>query len=48
LEQETTHPTLVSLRLLIEEYAEVVAALTRHERELSKRWDGWWSSERLG
>jgi (p)ppGpp synthase/HD superfamily hydrolase len=29
LEQETTHPTLVSLPLLIEEYAEVVEALTR-------------------
>ena len=30
LEQETTHPTLVRIRLLIEECAEVVAALTRH------------------
>ena len=30
LEQETNHPTLVSIRLLIEEYAEVVAALTRY------------------
>ncbi len=29
LEEETDHPTLVSMRLLIEEYAEVVAALTR-------------------
>ena len=27
LEEETDHPTLVSMRLLIEEYAEVVAAL---------------------
>ena len=27
LEQETDHPTLVSIRLLLEEYAEVVAAL---------------------
>jgi len=34
LEQETTHPTLVSLRLLIDEYTEVVAALaaTRFNR----------------
>jgi (p)ppGpp synthase/HD superfamily hydrolase len=30
LEQETTHPTLVSLRLLIDEYGEVVAALTHY------------------
>ncbi len=30
LEQETNHPTLVSLRLLIDEYAEVVAALTHY------------------
>lgn len=30
MEQETNHPTLVSIRLLIDEYAEVVAALTRH------------------
>jgi len=28
LEEETDHPMLVSMRLLIEEYAEVVAALT--------------------
>ena len=28
LEQETDHPTLVSVRLLIDEYAEVVATLT--------------------
>jgi len=33
LEQETAHPTLVSLRLLIEEYAEVTAALTHYERD---------------
>ena len=30
LEQETDHPTLVSLRLLIEEFAELVAALTHY------------------
>ena len=30
LEQETDHPTLVSVRLLIDEYAEVVATLTRY------------------
>lgn len=30
LDQETTSPMLISLHLLIEEYAEVVAALTRH------------------
>ncbi len=30
LEQETDHLTLVSIRLLIDEYAEVVAALTRY------------------
>ncbi len=30
LEQETDHPTLVSLSLLIDEYAEVVAALTHY------------------
>jgi (p)ppGpp synthase/HD superfamily hydrolase len=30
LEQETNHPTLVSLRLLIEEFAELVAALTHY------------------
>jgi GTP pyrophosphokinase len=30
LEQESDHPTLVSLSLLIEEYAEVVAALTHY------------------
>ena len=34
LEQETDHPTpaLVSLRLLIEEFAELVAALTHYDR----------------
>ena len=30
LEQEADHPTLVSVRLLIDEYAEVVATLTRY------------------
>jgi len=30
LEQETDHPTLVSVRLLIDEYAEVVTTLTRY------------------
>lgn len=30
LDQETNSPTLISLRLLIEEYAEVVAELARH------------------
>jgi (p)ppGpp synthase/HD superfamily hydrolase len=30
LEQETDHPTLVSVRLLIDEYTEVVATLTRY------------------
>lgn len=30
LEQEMNHPTLVSIRLLIDEYAEVVAALTHY------------------
>ena len=30
LERETNHPTLVSIRLLIEEYAELVATLTRY------------------
>ncbi len=30
LEQESAHPTLVSLRLLIEEYAEVTAALAQY------------------
>ena len=30
LEQETDHPTLVSVRLLIDEYAEVVATMTRY------------------
>ncbi len=30
LDQETTSPMLISLHLLIEEYAEVVAELTRH------------------
>jgi len=30
LEQEADHPTLVSLSLLIDEYAEVVAALTHY------------------
>ena len=31
LEEETDHPTLVSVRLLIEEYAEVVATLARFQ-----------------
>ena len=30
LEQETYHPTLISLNLLIDEYADVVAALAHH------------------
>jgi (p)ppGpp synthase/HD superfamily hydrolase len=34
LEQETDHPTLVSLRLLIEEFAESVAALARYETRM--------------